>query len=348
VATRGITDLFLPRKIAYHVKIITGSVLATACFNLLRGGDIYNPEFIQIFFLLFIQFEIYIWLGERFFNISRKSSTGEYLRKVIIRLAIYYLIVLLISSVIIILYTYLIHIIHGWPAENVMAGIVKNQSKGFIAGFTGGVLFGTMVFFYFQWLDALKREQKLREEKLKFQYETLKNQVRPHFLFNSLNTLSSMVPDNTSAEKFIQKLSGIYRYMLDNVEKDFVGLEEEIRFAADYFSLQQIRDEEKIRLEQQEFPAGEYNILPISLQILIENALKHNSATREVPLIVRISMDENEYIVVRNNIQRKMNLERSNGMGLKNLGERVKLATGRDLVIEEGRDFIVKVPLIKL
>jgi LytS/YehU family sensor histidine kinase len=155
------------------------------------------------------------------------------------------------------------------------------------------------------------------------------------------------VEANEQADKFIRKLSGIYRYMLDNVEKDKVSLEEEMKFAADYFSLQQIRDEEKIRLEMKEPSGREYKILPISLQILIENALKHNSATREDPLVIRVSMEGNDYISVSNNIRKKMNLERSNGIGLKNLGERVKLATGRSLIIDEGRDFIVKVPLIK-
>ena len=347
MSTRGITDLFLPRKIAYHVKIIIGSVLTTAFFNLLKGGGIYSRDFFQIFLLLFIQFEIYIWLGERFFNISQKPSTREFLRRTILRLIIFYLIVLLIASVIIIIYTYLIYLIHGWAVDNLIVRIFEEQSKGFVVGFTGGALLGTMVFFYFQWLDALKREQKLREEKLVFQYETLKNQVRPHFLFNSLNTLSSLVGENEQAEKFIQKLSGIYRYMLDNVEKDKVSLEEEMKFAADYFLLQQIRDEEKIRLEQKVPSGHEYKILPISLQILIENALKHNSATRQDPLIIRVSMEGNDYISVSNNIRKKMNLERSNGIGLKNLSERVKLATGRNLIIEEGHDFVVKVPLIK-
>ena len=103
--TRGITDLYLPGKIAYHIKIVIGSVLATAFFNLLKGGDVYNPQFFRIFLLLFIQFEIYIWLGKRFFNISNKPSTREFLRKVILRLIIFYLVVLIIASVIIVIYT---------------------------------------------------------------------------------------------------------------------------------------------------------------------------------------------------------------------------------------------------
>ena len=345
--SRGITDLFLPRKLAYHVKIIIGSVLTTAFFSLLRGNRLTGPEFLQIFLLLFIQFEIYIWLGFRFFNLSRKGSAGEYLRRVIFRLVVYYLIVLFIAALIIVAYTYFLFVVHHWETGNFLTDLFRNESRGFIIGFTGGILFGTITFFFFQWVDALKREQKLREEKLVFQYETLKNQVRPHFLFNSLNTLSSLVGNNEPAEKFIQKLSGIYRYLLDNMEKDRVSLEEEVRFATGYFSLQQIRDEEKIKLVQPDLPARTYEILPISLQILIENALKHNSATREAPLIIRISLEDKDYLTVSNNLQKKLNLERSNGLGLKNLRERIKLATGRDLVIEEGKEFTVKIPLMK-
>jgi LytS/YehU family sensor histidine kinase len=221
-------------------------------------------------------------------------------------------------------------------------------SKGFLAGFAIGALFGAIIFFYFQWIDALKREQKLKEEKLVFRYETLKNQVRPHFLFNSLNTLSSLVDGNEIADRFIQKLSTIYRYILENVDKEMVELEKELNFVKDYFSLQQIRDEDKIHLELDHFETSGLNILPISVQILIENALKHNAATREKPLHIRIGSENNDFIVVKNNLQRKTVMEKSSGLGLKNLGERIKLATGKEImIIETANEFIVKIPLIR-
>ena len=170
------------------------------------------------------------------------------------------------------------------------------------------------------------REQKLREEKQVFQYETLKNQVNPHFLFNSLNTLSSLVVTKPSlAETFINKLSYIYRYILENKDIEFVDLKTEIEFAEDYFYLHKIRDGEKIHLEITFNENRSYKILPISLQILIENALKHNSATNESPLRIVIRQESDDSITVRNNIQRKMNIEHSSLIGLKNLAKRIKL-----------------------
>ena len=213
-------------------------------------------------------------------------------------------------------------------------------------GATIGILIGSLVFFYFQWQDSLKIEQKLREEKLIFQYETIRNQVNPHFLFNSLNTLSSLINGNQAAESFINQLSSIYRYVLENHNAETVSLDNEFEFVNNYFSLQKIRYEEKVEMEILPFDMKKYRILPVSLQILIENALKHNSATRDNPLRITISM-EDEYISVKNNLQKKLNIESSPGTGLKNLGERLRLITNKEMkVIETKDEFIVKIPLI--
>ena len=210
------------------------------------------------------------------------------------------------------------------------------------------LLIATLTFFYMLWKRAMGREQKLREEKQVFQYETLKNQVNPHFLFNSLNTLSSLVVTKPLlAETFINKLSYIYRYILENKDIEFVDLKTEIEFAEDYFYLHKIRDGEKIHLEITFNENRSYKILPISLQILIENALKHNSATNESPLRIVIRQESDDSITVRNNIQRKMNIEHSSLIGLKNLAERIKLLTLREVLIKETKEeFIVTIPLI--
>jgi two-component system, LytTR family, sensor kinase len=344
--TRGITDLYLPQKIAFHVKVVLGSILATALFHIFKGTNLFSRETPSIFLLIYIQMEIFIWLGMRFFNLGPTKSSKDFLRKTIIRLVLFYMIVLALATVILTIVSLFGFIINGADLNNFFGQLVRMESKGFMVSFAGGVLIGTVVFFYFQWTDALKREQKLKEEKMIFRYETLKNQVRPHFLFNSLNTLSSLVNGNETADMFITKLSAIYRYILDNIDKDTVELEKELAFVRDYFYLQQIRDENKINLELEIFTANGLRILPISLQILVENALKHNSATRENPLHIKIDLENSNFIVVRNNLQRKTVMERSSGIGLKNLGERLKLATGKEMIISENSDqFIVKIPL---
>ena len=150
----------------------------------------------------------------------------------------------------------------------------------------------------------LKREQKLREENLIFQNETLKNQVNPHFLFNSLNTISSLIHSQPeAAEKFINNLSSFYRYILENGQKDKVPLRSELDFLKEYFSMHEVRDEKKIFLNIDVMEPGNYEILPVSLQILLENAIKHNIATRENPLTISIYI-EDQSIVVKNNLQK--------------------------------------------
>ena len=107
--------------------------------------------------------------------------------------------------------------------SEVIKDFFHNELKGMLVSWLIGISIGSLFFFYMEWNNALKREQKLREEKLKFQYETLKNQVNPHFLFNSLNTLSSLVSKDAGlSEKFIAKFSSIYRYILENQQKDLV------------------------------------------------------------------------------------------------------------------------------
>jgi len=214
-------------------------------------------------------------------------------------------------------------------------------------GTTLGFVFAIAFFIFIQWQSALKREQKLREENLIFQNETLKNQVNPHFLFNSLNTLSSLISTQPEiAENFTNRLSSIYRYILENISKDRVALEAELSFIKDYFFLHKIRDNEKIELEIKIDEPNKSEILPVSLQILVENAIKHNKATREEPLKIKIFM-EGDMIIVKNNLQKMASKIKSTEVGLKNLSDRVKLASGKDLVIEETDNyFLVKVPLL--
>ena len=124
-----------------------------------------------------------------------------------------------------------------------------------------GLGIGAVIFLIIQWQDALKREQKLKEENLIFQNETLKNQINPHFLFNSLNTLSALISANPeTAERFLAKLASIYRYILENSSKEKVPFESELGFINDYFFLQKIRDEDKIVMQFSVSESGKYRL----------------------------------------------------------------------------------------
>jgi two-component system LytT family sensor kinase len=333
------------QKIALQLKIILGGILFSTIWSFFVGQDIFTKKFLFSTLIIIFLIEIGFWLGYRFIDIKKIKTGKGYSKKIILRLVAFFLIVLLISGIIFFLLTLFAYLRNGYDLSNLMRDMLVG-SRGWLVGATIGILIGSLVFFYFQWQDSLKIEQKLREEKLIFQYETIRNQVNPHFLFNSLNTLSSLINGNQAAESFINQLSSIYRYVLENHNAETVSLENEFEFVNNYFSLQKIRYEEKVEMEILPFDMKKYRILPVSLQILIENALKHNSATRDNPLRITISM-EDEYISVKNNLQKKLNIESSPGTGLKNLGERLRLITNKEMkVIETKDEFIVKIPLI--
>jgi LytS/YehU family sensor histidine kinase len=226
--------------------------------------------------------------------------------------------------------------------------LIIQQSKGAIVAGAIALLLTIPIFLFIPWQQSMKRESELREQNLIFQNETLKNQINPHFLFNSLNTLNSLVDAQTEvAGQFISKLSQNYRYILENSSKVKVPLKDELAFIEDYFYLHEIRSGgKKFLTTQMKDDDYSYDILPVSLQLLIENAVKHNMATIERPLKIFIYI-EGENIVVRNNLQKMATQVVSTKIGLKNLNERVSLVTGKEIIIEEtASDFLVKVPLL--
>lgn len=243
---------------------------------------------------------------------------------------------------------YFIYRANGWDTTDFIKRLFQQELPGVTISILAGVFLSTIVFFFTVWQQAIEREQQSLEEALKYKYKNLKAQVNPHFLFNSLNTLSEIVyVDARKADHYIQKLAGIYRYILDNEETDLISLHEELRFINRYFELQKERDGEKIRLEIDFQHPERYKIIPISLQILIENALKHNSASEENPLYIRIQQHDG-YVVVSNTIQKRSTLNASHGTGLANLKERLMLITGKEMTVEmKNNQFVVKLPIIK-
>ncbi len=209
------------------------------------------------------------------------------------------------------------------------------------------VLAGAAFFFHKIGYQSLSREQRLKEENQLYKYRNLKTQVNPHFLFNSLNTLSELVyEDPRKADQFIQKLAGIYRYILEHEETDLVPLSEELDFVTRYFDLQKERAGSRLQLKMEIDHPSSYRILPVSLQILVENAIKHNAATPTNPLRIHIYKGQ-DHIVVSNNLQRKSTLMESFQTGLSNLSQRIKQVTGREMTVtEEPQQFSVQLPLV--
>lgn len=202
--------------------------------------------------------------------------------------------------------------------------------------------------FLMNWRKTSVDAEKLQKENIMAKYESLKNQVNPHFLFNSLNALTNLVyEDQDKAVKFIKQLSEVYRYVLDTREKEVVPLEEEIRFLRAYLFLQQIRFGSKLVVEIDIQNTGEIRIAPLALQMLLENAIKHNIVSEEDPLLIRVYTNSH-YIIVENNIQKKAMLgEPSLGVGLENIRKRYEfLSTTRVEVNQDQSRFQVKLPVL--
>jgi len=196
--------------------------------------------------------------------------------------------------------------------------------------------------------SLLVAEVLLRENS-QIKFETLKNQLNPHFLFNSLNVLSSLIKkDSDKAQIFVDEFSSVYRYTLDVIEKPVVELREELDFAKSYLFLQKIRFDNVVDM-QINVNASKLNYLvpPLAVQTLLENAFKHNKASAEQKLTIRIN-NEDDFLVIANNLQPKIKGSDSNGVGLSNLKKRYELL-GEELpqfsVTE--KEYVTKIPLIK-
>ena len=199
------------------------------------------------------------------------------------------------------------------------------------------------------WIKAIENNEELKRENLFAKYEALKNQVNPHFLFNNLNTLSGMVEQKHElTTDFIKKLSDIYRYVLEQNDKELVSINEELKFVEDYIFLSKLRFGEAL-LFKTNFPANNTTqIIPLSLQMLVENAIKHNVIADDMPLKIEIGI-EGSFVTVKNHIQKKSTINSGKvPLGLENLKKRYAYLSGVSVqVIESDSKFIVKLPIIE-
>lgn len=240
-------------------------------------------------------------------------------------------------------------VINGNPIENFIND--KYASSYYTFGLVVTLIISLIfhaIFFYKALTEKKVKEQQIVAKTETAKYESLKSQIDPHFLFNSLNVLTSLIGENPKqAEKFTTKLSKVYRYVLEQKSKDLIELDEELHFAKTYMELLKMRFENAITFEIPEKASNsELKILPLSLQLLLENTIKHNVVSEENPLTVKI-IEEDGYLVVSNNFNPKTVLEKGTKVGLKNIIERYNLITFKKVSIEKfANQFIVKLPLL--
>ncbi|PHN01037.1 sensor histidine kinase [Flavilitoribacter nigricans] len=210
-------------------------------------------------------------------------------------------------------------------------------------------LFLTARSFLFSWRDLAVAHEQLKSESVASRLASLKAQVNPHFLFNSLNVLSGLVyRDADLSARFIKKLSEVYRYVLDRQEDELVPLAEEVEFVEAVVFLQRIRFGEHLHVELDLPETPDLLVAPLALQMLIENAIKHNAISADRPLTIRI-FTEGDYLVVRNNLQPKNTLTESLGIGLENIKKRYSFLSGKAVIVTQDTDhFTVKLPIIKV
>jgi len=197
--------------------------------------------------------------------------------------------------------------------------------------------------------ESLKRKETLEREKLIFQLQTMRSQVNPHFLFNSFSTLMSVIDeDKETAIEYVQKLSQFFRNILEYRDKDLIPVSEELKLIETYRYLQQQRYGDNFRMEIYIDPDKTATMIPpLAMQMLVENAIKHNVVSAEKPLLVQIYI-EGKYLCMKNNLQRKKLLESSTGVGLLNIKSRYRLLGYENVIVIESMDeFIIKLPLIK-
>ncbi|CAN5595419.1 hypothetical protein BH10BAC3_BH10BAC3_08390 [soil metagenome] len=210
-------------------------------------------------------------------------------------------------------------------------------------------LLNTVIYYFKEYTSSRIEAEELKRFHTQAELQLVKSQINPHFLFNNLNVLSALVIQNNSeANRFIEEFSKVYRYILNNHEKELVDLKTELHYINPYIFLLQKRFGDGLKFTI-DIPDnyGTYLVIPAAIQMLIENAIKHNVVSRHKPLHITLHVNGNNTVVVSNNLQAKKNVENSTEIGLKNIVKRYSLVSNREVLISNGANaFKVELPLI--
>jgi len=240
---------------------------------------------------------------------------------------------IVIQAILALIYTVSVGVLVSFVLQQL--GVISEEPDYYVSAILQGLVITTIISmiyetaYYFQlWKESLLEGERLKKNEARLQFESLKNQVNPHFLFNSLNTLSALIPvDPDRAERFVQAFAKNYRYVLDVKDKSFVPLEVELEFVRSYCFLQKIRFEDQLVItEDIEATGKNYYIPPLILQNLVENAIKHNRISEKHPLHIYIQLI-GDVLQVRNRIHTRQEIADSTKTGLKNIRERMKLVS---------------------
>lgn len=336
------------KKAALNLLYI--NIIVSLFIFLIDGGE-KTFERYSITFLISGMYTFFIGLGNGFLNdyLDSKYSWTEETRKRTIA-AIVGTLVMNIAVVYFCNYLNFI-VIQGKNPEKFFNGEMNFINWFFINFAIMISAIGHARGFMAAWKNSTKKEvveQKLIAKSANAQFESLKNQLDPHFLFNSLNVLDSLIEENpVQAQRFTNSMSKIYRYVLEQKDKELVSVEEEIDFAKTYCELLKTRFEDAVTFE---FNISEEDkkgfVVPLSLQLLLENSIKHNFATSSKPLNIKIFTEKGN-LIIENNLQTRELPNTSTGVGLANIVSRYNLLTERNVFVEKSETFFrVKLPIL--
>lgn len=342
------SDKFKKLLICEIRDILILIAISTSITYLIAGNQIFSSfsgYSISIFYGFILGFTI--WKGNQILGLildkkfpwEKKPSTTFFYR--VSASIIFTAIDILIVNYLIYTYVYRINIFDDLRRMFIYA----------VMTFGISMLITTIIYlkhFFISWRESVLQKEKFKQDAITMQYETLKSYVNPHFLFNSLSVLSSLVEKDTAkSQEFIKQLSDIYRYVLEQKDKELVPLETELTFIVSYINLHRIRHGGNLKVNLSVDNRFGY-VIPLSLQILLENAFKHNIISEEEPLDVTISR-EADYIFVQNKLQTRKTINENEGIGLETISKRYEFFTNRPLIINADNGFFtVKIPVLDL
>ncbi len=297
-----------------------------------------------IYFMSYFSFRLHA-VYDHFLR-SRYPSIDETRKRVFMKMAVN--LIIMTPSVLIIVFVFHSFHILGYSVSE------HDVLMAFLLGLGVNIIFESLwevIYIIDKYKESVAESEMIEQMKLGQEFNKLKQVVNPHFLFNCFNTLSSLIyDDKNQAEKFLDELSKVYRYLLRNNENDMSTVAQEVRFMDSYSKLLETRYGEGFKMIMNiDQSIMDFGIPSLTLQLLVENAVKHNVVSRQQPIVVGIRSTPNGYLVVENNLNRKKRLmNESTGIGLSNIRDRYRLLNRQDVSVEESVDtFRVKVPLIK-
>lgn len=329
--------------------ILTGLPLASMLISLLLFNDYYeqgNWGYLSVCIPMSFVYTAAFWYALRwsYHRLKMRYPAFRDIRKRLIGMLLAFVVVFVAVN-------FILHNLFEWLLPE------HNGDPSPVVKFISALLVSALVIttyetlsFYLQLQNAVAEKVELERQNVESQLESLRNQVNPHFLFNSLNTLVYLIPEHPDkAVRFVQQLSKVYRYVLESREAKMIPLKDELEFLHAYIFLLKERFGENLQVKLHDLNgAADGVIVPLSLQMLFENAIKHNVISTGKPLTVEV-FAENGHLVVRNNLQRKNQVMDSTGIGLDNIRTRYQMLTDREVQVIASREyFTVLLPLVEM